>query len=530
MIRKLTIAASLMLMPAAAQAEWARAESTNFIAYSEGGVSDLRKRVEDLEKFGLVLQALTGARRPTEVPVKITVYFLRTTEDVAESLPYPAYGVAGYYNTTMRGPFTVMPRIESKYSMTGRFSSQALSAKTVLQHELTHHFTFQYFPAAYPAWYTEGFADYAGAIEIDDDNVVKIGLFLQERAQALRTQSWVPLKQLMDPDPRKDPPGFAVYSQGWITVHYLNSTPEGRKMLRDYLIALNGGATFGEAMKVFGDIETLDRDVRAYARRSKLDATAVKYTSLDTGPVESKALSGAQEALVPIQLTLSAGVAADKTDGFIRRVRELAAPYGDDTYALRILTDSERLSGNRAQAMAVANRWLAARPTDPWAQYFVGELELDALVTAKSTDDKAWEAARARIAAAMKTLPNEPRFARAYYESWTRRGILPPAAGQNALAHAHNLIPREVSLRYMVARDFEQRGMIEDAIATIGPIAFGIADETERDKRRRERAQERFKEAEDDIDRETPREMLVRLLAKKDGSWKEPEKAAPATE
>ena len=45
-----------------------------------------------------------------------------------------------------------------------------------------------------------------------------------------------------------------------------------------------------------------------------------------------------------------------------------------------------------------------------------------------------------------------------------------------------------------------------------------LADETDREKRRRERVQEQYREAGDDIDRETPREMLVRLLAKKEAA------------
>lgn len=514
-----------MLTPMTAHAEWTRAESRNFIAYSEGGADDLKKRVADLEKFGLILQALTGAKRPREVPVKITVYFMRTTEEVQETLPFPTYGVAGYYNTTMRGPFTVMPRISARAPSDGRQRGLTLSAKAILQHELTHHFTFQYFTTAYPAWYTEGFADYAGAIEIDDTNVVKLGLFLQDRAASLRTSEWVPLRQLMNPDPRKPGPGFAVYSQGWITVHYLNSTPEGRKMLNAYLTAISRGATFGDALKVFGDIDALDREVRAYSRRSTLDATAIRYENLDVGPIEVRSLSPAEDALLPIQISLSSGVAAKRAQSFADRVRDLARPYPDDPYARRILIDAEYLAGNDAGAMALADRWLAAQPADPWANYFKGEIETAMLVKAKSTDDPAWAAARARIAVAMKAIPTEPRFARAYYESYSRRGILPPAPAQNALVEAMFLIPREGTLRYMVAADFEQRGMIDEAIATIGPLAFGIADETDREKRRRERVQEQYREAGDDTDRETPREMLVRLLAKKDAA----DSAKPAT-
>lgn len=508
--------AGLLIAPATAQAEWIRAESTNFIAYSEGDADDLRARVVNLEKFGQVLQSLTGARRPREVPVKITVYFVRTVQDVAESLPYPAYGVAGYYNTTMRGPFTVMPRIDARQSAGAIYRTAGLSAKTVLQHELTHHFMFQYFTAAYPHWYTEGFADYAGAIEISPDNVVKLGMFLDNRGHTLRSMNWVPLKELMNPIPGKSSfDGIAFYSQGWITVHYLNSTPERKKLLTDYLRRINAGEDFGKAMAAFGDIDAFDREVRAYSRKSEITGSATNYVSLEPGPIEIKKLAPVEEALVETQMSLSSGVAAGNAQGFARRVRDIVKADPDNAYARRMLVEAERLAGNRAEATAAVDRWLAADPANPWANYFKADLETAALAAAKSTDEQAWTNARTRIRAAIKAMPNEPRFARALYESYSRRGVLPPASAQNALAAALDLIPRERTLRMMVTADYEARGMIDDAIDTIGPLAYGIADESEKDKRRRERVQEQYKEAEDEDDGETPREMLVRLLQKK---------------
>lgn len=523
--------APLLLFPATARAEWVRAESINFVAYSEGTPEDLKERVADLEKFGNVLQTMTGARRPKDVPVKITVYFVPTVGDVAETMPYPVPGVAGYYNTTMRGPFTVMPRTDAKHPPGSRYRMPSLEARTILQHEVTHHFTFQYFPAAYPAWYTEGFADYAGAIEIDEKNFVKVGLFLQQRAQLLRTLEWVPLSKLMNPNPRRtDFPRIAFYSQGWITVHYLNSSVEGRKMLRDYLKRINDGQSFEEALAAFGDMDTFDREVRAYARRTKIDATATEYPYLAPGPIQVTKLSPAQEALVPIQLSLSAGVALAKADSFAKRVRSIAKPYPDDLYVQRMLVEAERLAGNKVEAMAVVDRWLAAHPADPWANFFKGDMETAALGAAKSTDEKAWNNARDRLRSAMKALPNEPRFARAFYESYSRRGGVPPPSAQNALAHALDLIPRENSLRMLVAADYEIRDMIDDAIQTVAPLAYGIADESEKDKRRREQLQAQYREAGDEDDKETPREMLARLTARKSGKPVETEGEKPPAE
>lgn len=508
--------AVLLASPAIAHAEWIRAESTNFIAYSESSPDDLRARVAKLEKFGQVLQAMTGARRPKDVPVKITVYFLRTIEDVGNTLPYPSYGVAGYYSTTMRGPFTVMPRQNRKDPGNGRFTGPTFQALQVLQHELTHHFTFQYFTAAYPSWYTEGFADYAGAIEISDDNVVNVGMFMQSRAATLRQLAWVPLHKLMNPIPgQRDFPGIAIYSQGWITVHYLNSSPQGRAMLADYLKRINEGQSFGKALEAFGDIDKLDREVRAYSRRSTLDAVATKYVNLDPGPIDVKALSPLENELVDIQMTLSAGIAASKAQGFARRVRTIVKADPDNPYSRRMLIEAERVAGNNAEATAAIDSWLAAAPSDPWANFFKGDMEIAALAAAKSTDKAAWLAARTRIRAAMKAMPNEPRFARAFYESYSRSGMLPPAVAQNALVHALKLIPNERSLRLMVANDYEARGMIDDALSAIGPLAYGLEDESEKDKRRREHAEDQYKVAEDEDEKETPREMLVRLLKKK---------------
>jgi tetratricopeptide (TPR) repeat protein len=510
--------ASFLLLPAAVNAKWIRAESTNFIAYSEGTAEDLKERVVDLEKFGHVLQAMTGAKRPKNVPVKIKVYFVRTVEDVGETLPYPAGGVAGYYTTTMRGPFTVMPWINFRQPAGTRYKMPGMEAKTVLQHELTHHFMFQYFPAAYPAWYVEGFADYAGAIDISEDNIVSVGLFLDNRAQSLRSMEWVPLKELMNPIPGKSMfPSFAFYPQGWITVHYLNNMPEGRKMLLDYLRRINSGATFGEALTAFGDITAFDKEVRAYARRSKLDATATKYLSLDPGPIEVTPLSPAEDSLLRTQLTLSSGVLKSNAQGFVRRVRDIVRDYPDDPYALRILADAERVAQNHAESLAVANRLLARDPADGWGNYYRAQAEIEALQQAKSADDGAWDAARGRLRAAMKAMPNEPRFGRAFYESYQKRGVLPPAAAQNALVKSLDLIPRENTLRMLVARDYEARGMLPDAIDTIAPLAYGLVDESERQKRRRERAQDQYREAEEDDDKETPREMLARLIKKRDG-------------
>ena len=62
----------------------------------------------------------------------------------------------------------------------------------------------------------------------------------------------------------------------------------------------------------------------------------------------------------------------------------------------------------------------------------------------------------------------------AYYHSFVMQGVLPPEDAQNALYSAMELAPSDGELRYQLARDFEQRHMIPEAIAIIRPEAYQV--------------------------------------------------------
>jgi hypothetical protein len=93
------------------------------------------------------------------------------------------------------------------------------------------------------------------------------------------------------------------------------------------------------------------------------------------------------------------------------------------------------------------------------------------------------------------------------------RGVLPPPEAQNALYDAMELAPSDAELRYRLARDFELREMIPQAIAIIRPQAMQTphrGDESDAERRRREEREERERQAGRER-RETAREMLARL-------------------
>jgi hypothetical protein len=78
------------------------------------------------------------------------------------------------------------------------------------------------------------------------------------------------------------------------------------------------------------------------------------------------------------------------------------------------------------------------------------------------------------------------------------------------------LAPSDDELRYLLARDFERRNMIPEAIAIIRPVAYQVPDrsrDSESERRQREEREVRNRAAGQER-HESAREMLVRLEAR----------------
>jgi hypothetical protein len=148
------------------------------------------------------------------------------------------------------------------------------------------------------------------------------------------------------------------------------------------------------------------------------------------------------------------------------------------------------------------------------------ELQVEKLKAAGSTNQAEWKSARDLLVAAIRADQNDAKILEAYYDSFTAEGVLPTPGAQNGLFRAFDLVPQDEGIRYKLARDFEQREMIADAISIIKPAAVALhedSDESESEKRRRERLEEKYRSV-GDSKVETAREMLARLEAKLAGA------------
>lgn len=506
-----------LLFATQAQAEWHEARSTNFIVYSDGREQEAREFAEKLERFHYVLRFYHRLEaRPA--PNRVRVFLFPTIDAVGRMAGNE--GVGGYYVDDARAMFLVGTRTSSARSndiRSGR-TETAFDAESVLLHEYAHHFMRQYFPATYPTWYQEGFAEFWGATRFLANNVVEVGHPANYRFQSFQAGRWLPAARLLAAQNYGDVPEVdLLYAEGWLLVRYAFENRERMQQLQRYLALVNGGTPYGEAAaQAFGDLQRLNSELFTYAGRSRYQVLRLPFRELPTGEIATRTLRPAEQALLEHEVRLAQGaISGGEIAGFAAEVRRIAQRFPDDPFALALLTEAERLAGNREAADAAAARWAELAPDDGRALMFQALLRMDALRASQAADPSEWNAARQLLVRANQLTPNHPLILEAFYDSFAGTSALPPEAAQNALYTAMELAPGDDWLRYRVAHDFERREMIPEAIAIIRPAAYRLPhrrEESERERRRREAREDRERQA-GRVRTESPREMLTRLEA-----------------
>lgn len=519
---RILVALLMLIAPAAAQAEWHEARSANFIVYSEGSGADARDFAAKLERYHYVLRTFHRIASP-QTPNPLRVFLFSNANDVGRMAGRDS--IAGYYVSDARGLMMVGTRSRGSRGSGDPRSARgsgmvALDPETVLLHEYAHHFMYQYFPATYPTWYSEGFAEFWGATRFLPGEVIEVGLPAEHRFLTLQQAGWLPLQRLLTAHNYGEVPGenvFLLYAEGWLLLRYVFTRPERQRQLQEYLRLINGGASYEDATRqAFPDLARFDRELFNYAGSGRFDIVRLPFRTIDVGEIAVRTLRPAEQALIEREIRLSQGFAQRDAAEFASEVRSAAQRFPDDPFALAVLMEAERLAGNHDAAIAAADRLLAREPGNARAMATRGRARIAQLRAARSTDAGAWREVQALMARAARAAPNDPVVLVALFDSYELQGVLPPADAQNALYTAMELAPSDGAIRYRLARDFERRDLIAEAIAIIRPEALASPhreNESESERRRREEREDRFREAGTER-RESYREMLARLEAR----------------
>lgn len=513
-----------------ALANWKVTETDHFIYYSEAPEKDVIENSRNLEKFDTLIRALTANTKPPS-PVKIVIYEVATMDDVNATFPYPSQGVGGYYSSTAHGPYLVTFRNAYKPGRNSAKKAQQNSFRwgpEVRQHEYIHHYMYQYFNANYPTWYSEGFAEYYGTMAFPDESVVEVGHAPFFRLDAIKGGNWIHVRDLLAAKSYADVENVsALYAQGWLLTHMAAQRPARGKQLQQYLQAIVDGKDYTEAAEAaFGDLNQLNKELKDHM--GNLSAMKLSLKPINFYPAPVRVLSAVESDMMRYQIRLSSGFALSALPLVVKTANEIAAREPSSIMALEVVARLENLGGFHEQARQTAQRLLSLDPKNVIGLTEMGRA-LAGPLTATSSDDD-WMQARDWLKQAidLSKYATDPRVA--LFKTYEQQGVLPSIDAQNRLVEAFQLLPQNDEVRYLLARDFEQRGLFADAIEVIKPAAFGSFDGDESEKRKRRRFMDKAAKRFTNIDNyESPLDMLTRLQEKENAGPSGQAVAEPAT-
>lgn len=365
-MRRLFLFLSVLTFAVPAHAEWWEARTQHFVIYSQDDEHDTKDFATQLERYDNALRSLQSTKfEPITADwQRVTIFRSGDIDDIGRLAH--SDGVAGFYKPEL-APVEFTPVRESKNlgSIRHRDSRTDLDPRSVLFHEYAHHFMFQYFPAGYPSWYIEAFAETLATIDLKPDGSFHLGNPPQYRSDALfHSMMTVTPKTLLASTSKPDFEDFyAYYSVGWLMNHYLTFEPSRKGQLQTYLKLVDEGVPSPDAArKAFGDLDKLDNEIGNYKNKGKLYGVDVRPANTAPPQVAMRKLTDAEEAAVEVAIRSKAGVTHAEAGGVAGDARDAARRF-PNSYPVQIaLAEAEFDAEHFEAAQAAADRAIQIEP------------------------------------------------------------------------------------------------------------------------------------------------------------------------
>lgn len=469
-MRRFMLALCALSFAVPAQAKWFVAETAHFTVYADSKAEETKAFAEQLERFDMALRFMQNMPIETErKSTPLTIYRFGDTDDMAILAGAPDSGIAGFFIPRASGSVAFVPeRARRARNLGARTEDDGdLDAETILFHEYVHHFMFQHFSAAYPAWYIEGFAELYSTTQLLPDGVFRVGLPANHRGAQLFYDTPFPVKKLFAAKiARGDNRHY--YSVGWLLTHYLSFSPDRKGQLRAYLNAVNTGATSEAAAKeVFGDLDALNKEVMRYLK-SRLQGFEVKPANYAAPKVSVRPLNADETAIIAPRIRSHRGVDKKSAPRIANEIRTKGQPYAGSSFVQLALAEAEYDAGNLDASEAAGMRALAVDPASADAMNYVGLVHLK---RGEKTPES-YATARQWFVKAKRAKPAYAPVLINHYLSYSKAGATIPEPAIIDLEHAFELAPFDTGLRFLLTRQLltEKRG--KPARSVIEPVAF----------------------------------------------------------
>lgn len=440
------IAALALAGAAPSHAAWHEASSNHFVIYADMPPDQLQNFASRLERYDAALRYVFLRDRPADEGARsnrLRIYVLSDASAVRRLCRKRCPDILGFYTPRAGGSVAFTPR------RSGDGSRYDLDAETVLFHEYAHHFMYANFTAAYPAWYTEGFAEFNSTARFERDGSLGLGAPALHRAYELALGGELPVEKLLEAvaDTSDNRVTSAIYARGWLLTHYLTFENDRRGQLDRYIAALNAGTPGPEAGRAaFGDLTALNRELIAYMKRPRMSYAVLPPHKLGVGAVTVRRLSPGVAAMMPVHIRSTRGVTREEALALLPDARRIAGGFPDDAVVQAQLAEAAFDAGYVKEAEAAADRALAADPASMRAMLYKGMVLAD-----QAKDAAGWRAARAWFIKANKVDANAAEPLLHFYDSFRGAGLKPNANAVAGLHRAFQLAPEDRGTRLRVA-------------------------------------------------------------------------------
>jgi len=260
-----THSASAKLSPQkASKQKWYSASTSNFIVITDYGEKKAIKLAQNLERFRVMFELLANVKLDENIrPVKLYATKRSSTYNFLREQAGASKNTIGFFDDTINGNYAALKLDNtSKYQL------------SVLFHEYTHYLSANLSRANNPFWCNEGFAEYMGEMEFKDDKTILHGKPEFKHLANIANMSWMPLDTLLNTnhiDSKERKKRYKIYSQGWLLVHYFNSSETLIKQQKKFFSLISSGVKPNDAIDQISELSfsEFEKALKKYSRQRK---------------------------------------------------------------------------------------------------------------------------------------------------------------------------------------------------------------------------------------------------------------------
>lgn len=467
------IAMIALALATPASAEWRKAETARFVVYGDIDQRSLTEAAQELELYDSVLRFLHGIDVDSVPPRKLPIYLVRDTAMMRQVSPDISEMIRGFYSANDDDIFAIAINERPDRRSAGAFRIEP--TKQTLLHEYAHHFMLDSSAAGYPAWLTEGYAEYFSTADLSSSQI-RVGLHSPERGYWLTQGRWLSLNDILTKRPgdfRTGEQQVQFYAQSWLLTHWFMSSVERAPMLVAYINNMRQGMDSVAAFEVATG-KTLS-EMEAEQHRYVRQPVAIKVFPANqfARPVVTvTTLTAGESDLLLLSLRLDLPLEDDEAVQALAQVRSRAARYPNTPFAQHALARAEAKYGDGNRAEAILQQLIQADPNDAEALNILGQIRIDKADDADADADRSalMREARAYLARSYASDPN--RYQTLFALARTRMTSLsfPTDNDMTTLLAAYDLAPQVDSVRFMAAQARMMRGEYVEAIILLEPL------------------------------------------------------------